>query len=93
MSIQTIYAPDLGTDSADVIEMLVAVGQTIAIDTPLMVLESAKASMEVPSNLAGTIQAIQVKVGDKISEGKALIQVSVQSEQSNDNQPSQPSKQ
>lgn len=90
MSLETIYAPDLGTDSADVIEILVVVGQTIAIDTPLMVLESAKASMEVPSNLAGTIQAIQVNVGDKISEGKALIQVSVQSEQSKENQPSEP---
>ncbi|HRH91195.1 MAG TPA: dihydrolipoyllysine-residue acetyltransferase [Agitococcus sp.] len=88
MTTQTIYAPDLGTDSADVIEVLVKVGDQISIDTPLMVLESAKASMEVPSSLAGTIQSIEVKVGDKISEGKALIQVTVAGEQSaNNNQP------
>ena len=87
MTTQTIFAPDLGTDSADVIEILVNVGDKIAIDTPLMVLESAKASMEVPSSLAGTIQSIEVKVGDKISEGKALIQVTVAGEQSvNNNQ-------
>ncbi|HNI63977.1 MAG TPA: dihydrolipoyllysine-residue acetyltransferase, partial [Agitococcus sp.] len=78
---------DLGTDSADVIEILVNVGDKIAVDTPLMVLESAKASMEVPSSLAGTIQSIEVKVGDKISEGKALVQVTVAGEQSvNNNQ-------
>ncbi|HMY81960.1 MAG TPA: hypothetical protein PK212_04070, partial [Agitococcus sp.] len=47
MTTQTIFAPDLGTDSADVIEILVNVGDKIAVDTPLMVLESAKASMEV----------------------------------------------
>ncbi|HMU86358.1 MAG TPA: dihydrolipoyllysine-residue acetyltransferase [Agitococcus sp.] len=81
MTTQTIFAPDLGTDSADVIEILVNVGDKIAVDTPLMVLESAKASMEVPSSLAGTIQSIQVKVGDKVSEGKALLQISVETEQ------------
>lgn len=87
MTTQTIFAPDLGTDSADVIEILVNVGDKIAVDTPLMVLESAKASMEVPSSLAGTIQSIEVKVGDKISEGKALVQVTVAGEQSvNNNQ-------
>ena len=87
MTTQTIFAPDLGTDSADVIEILVNIGDKIAVDTPLMVLESAKASMEVPSSLAGTIQSIEVKVGDKISEGKALVQVTVAGEQSvNNNQ-------
>lgn len=80
MSIQTIYAPDLGTDNADIIEILVRVGQQISIDTPLMVLESAKASMEVPSNLAGEVLAIQVQIGDKISEGKPLLQVTVADE-------------
>ncbi|HNA21312.1 MAG TPA: pyruvate dehydrogenase complex dihydrolipoyllysine-residue acetyltransferase, partial [Agitococcus sp.] len=78
MTTQTIFAPDLGTDSADVIEILVNVGDKIAVDTPLMVLESAKASMEVPSSLAGTIQSIAVKVGDKISQGMVLVQVTVE---------------
>lgn len=85
MTTQTIYAPDLGTDSADVIEILVKVGDKISVDTPLMVLESAKASMEVPSSLAGTIQSIQVKIGDKVSEGKALVLLSLEGEQPTNN--------
>lgn len=78
MTTQTIFAPDIGTESADVIEILVKVGDKIAVDTPLMVLESAKASMEVPSSLAGTIQSIEVKVGDKVSQGRVLVQVAVE---------------
>ena len=51
--LKMIPAPDLGTDSAEVIEILVKVGDILAIDTPIVLLESAKASMEVPSPMAG----------------------------------------
>jgi pyruvate dehydrogenase E2 component (dihydrolipoamide acetyltransferase) len=75
--IKTIPTPDLGTDSAEVIEILVKVGQTLAIDTPIVLLESAKASMEVPSPMAGVVTEILVKLGDNISEGTVLVQVDV----------------
>ena len=75
--LKIIPAPDLGTDSAEVIEILVKVGQTLAIDTPIVLLESAKASMEVPSPMAGVVREILVKLGDNVSEGTVLVQVEV----------------
>ena len=75
--LKIIPAPDLGTDSAEVIEVLVKIGQTLAIDTPIVLLESAKASMEVPSPMAGVVTEILVKLGDNISEGTVLVQVEV----------------
>lgn len=77
-SLKTVRAPDLGTDSAEVIEILVQPGQRISVDTPLVSLESAKASMEVPSPLAGVVREILVSLGTKISEGTALIRVEVE---------------
>ncbi|MDO9180019.1 MAG: 2-oxo acid dehydrogenase subunit E2 [Agitococcus sp.] len=75
--LKIIPAPDLGTDSAEVIEILVKIGQTLAIDTPIVLLESAKASMEVPSPMAGVVTEILVKLGDNVSEGTVLVQVEV----------------
>ncbi len=75
--LQTVRTPDLGTDEAEVIEVLVKVGQTLTLDTPIVLLESAKASMEVPSPIAGVISEIVVKLGDKVSEGSVLLQVEV----------------
>lgn len=72
---QIIKAPDIGSESAEVIEILVKVGDVLAVDQPIMVLESAKASMEVPSSAAGVVQKILVKVGDTISESVALLEV------------------
>lgn len=73
--LKIIPAPDLGTDAAEVIEVLVTVGQTLAIDTPIVLLESAKASMEVPSPMVGIVTKVLVKLGDKVSEGTALVQI------------------
>ncbi len=73
--LKIIPAPDLGTDAAEVIEVLVTVGQTLLIDTPIVLLESAKASMEVPSPMMGVVTKILVKLGDKVSEGTALVQI------------------
>src|SRR6202453_2635749 len=74
--LQEINVPDIGGfNDVPVIEVLVAAGDTIAKDSPLVSLESDKATMEVPSTLAGTVKEIKVKVGDKVSEGSVLISV------------------
>lgn len=73
--LKTIAVPDIGSDSADVIEILVEVGQSIALEQSIVVLESAKASMEVPATAAGVVKRILVKVGDKVSEQTALLEV------------------
>jgi pyruvate dehydrogenase E2 component (dihydrolipoamide acetyltransferase) len=75
--LKTISAPDLGADKAEVIEILVKVGQVLAVDTPIVLLESAKASMEVPSPMVGVVTEILVKLGDNVSEGTVLVQVEV----------------
>jgi pyruvate dehydrogenase E2 component (dihydrolipoamide acetyltransferase) len=80
ISVQPVYAPDIGSDSADVIEVLVSPGQTVAVDTPLLVLESAKATMEVPCPMAGVVRSVAVKVGDAVSQGVLLLQVETQAE-------------
>ncbi|MBB5941748.1 dihydrolipoyllysine-residue acetyltransferase [Xanthomonas sp. 3307] len=70
--------PDIGDYSdVPVIEVLVAVGDTVKKDQSLVTLESDKATMEVPSSVAGVVKELKVKVGDSLSEGKvvALIEV------------------
>lgn len=78
----SVRTPDLGTDEAEVIEILVKVGQSVSIDTPLVLVESAKASMEVPSPVVGVVQEIVISLGAKISEGVLLMQLSVDSQPS-----------
>ncbi|HID01192.1 MAG TPA: branched-chain alpha-keto acid dehydrogenase subunit E2, partial [Piscirickettsiaceae bacterium] len=61
MTIKTITLPDIGDfDQVDVIEVLVNEGDTVAVDDPLITLESDKATMEVPSPYAGTITKMLV---------------------------------
>uniref|UniRef100_UPI0028B097EF biotin/lipoyl-containing protein n=2 Tax=Lysobacteraceae TaxID=32033 RepID=UPI0028B097EF len=76
--IKEARVPDIG-DYSDipVIEVLVAVGDTVKKDQGLVTLESDKATMEVPSSVAGVVKEIKVKLGDSLSEGKvvALIEV------------------
>lgn len=70
--------PDIGNfDSVDVIEILVNAGDTVAVDDTLMTLESDKASMDIPSEKAGVIQEILVKVGDAVSEGTVFATIEV----------------
>lgn len=69
-----IKIPDIGgATQVDVIEILVKEGDHIDIDTPLITLESDKASMEIPSPIAGTVFKIKVKTGDKVSEGDLIL--------------------
>lgn len=70
----SINVPDIGgAAGVDVIEILVKEGDVIAKDTPLITLESDKASMEIPSPMAGVVGALQVKIGDKVSEGDLIL--------------------
>lgn len=75
---QEVTVPDLGVDEADVSEILVKVGDSIEKDQSLCVLESSKASVEVPSPVAGVVQAIRIQVGQKISQGAAILTLEVQ---------------
>ncbi|SKA67765.1 pyruvate dehydrogenase E2 component (dihydrolipoamide acetyltransferase) [Thiothrix eikelboomii] len=69
-----IKVPDIGDFKAvNVIELLVKVGDTIKIDDPLITLESDKASMDIPASHGGVVEAIQVSVGDKVSEGSVIL--------------------
>lgn len=69
-----VTVPDIGDASGvEVIEVLVAVGDTVTVEQSLITLESDKASMEVPSPAAGKVTRIDVKVGDSVDEGSALL--------------------
>lgn len=69
-----IKVPDIGGASGvDVIEILVQVGDEISKDTPLVTLESDKASMEIPSPEAGIVRSLCLKLGDKVSEGDVIL--------------------
>ena len=73
MSIE-IKVPDIGNfKDVDVIEILVKVGDTVAIDDPLITLESDKASMDIPAPRGGVISDIKLNVGDKVSEGSLIL--------------------
>lgn len=70
---QTLVVPDLGEFSdVDVIEVHIAAGDTVEIEAPLITIETDKAAMEVPAVVAGTIEEVLVKAGDKVSEGVPL---------------------
>ncbi|WP_347456038.1 2-oxo acid dehydrogenase subunit E2 [Acinetobacter thermotolerans] len=70
-----VKVPDLGVDKAAVAEILVQVGDKVEKDQSIIVVESDKATVEVPSTVAGTIKAIHVELGQSVSEGVALITV------------------
>jgi pyruvate dehydrogenase E2 component (dihydrolipoamide acetyltransferase) len=75
---EQVLVPDIGDfDDVPVIEVLVAVGDTVAAEDPLVVLESDKATMEVPSPTAGKVAAIEVAVGDKVKEGSPILSLQV----------------
>jgi pyruvate dehydrogenase E2 component (dihydrolipoamide acetyltransferase) len=71
-----VVVPELGDFSdVEVVELLVAVGDSVDVETPLIVLETDKATMEVPSPHAGTVLALNVAVGDRVSAGDAIAVV------------------
>ena len=74
--LEQVLVPDVGeAEDVEVIELLVAVGDVIDADTSLVVLESDKASMEIPSPCTGTIKSFAVSEGDKVTEGSLLAEI------------------
>ena len=78
--VETVRVPDIGAENVPVIEICIKVGDTIAAEDSLIVLESDKATMEVPSPVAGVVQAIHVKEGDTLSQGDQVVDISVAGE-------------
>ncbi|AOS95642.1 Dihydrolipoyllysine-residue acetyltransferase component of pyruvate dehydrogenase complex [Microbulbifer aggregans] len=76
MAKEVIKVPDLGgADQVDVIEITVAVGDTVAAEDSLIVVEGDKASMDVPAPMAGKILSISVSEGDQVSEGDVIAEI------------------
>ena len=76
MARQQVTVPDIGgAEGAEVIELLVAVGDSVAVDQGLIVLESDKASMEIPSTVAGTVVEMLVHEGQELAEGAPVAVV------------------
>ncbi len=70
----SVEVPDIGDfDDVPVIEILVAAGDTVAAEDPLVTLESDKATMDVPAPMAGTVGTLHVSVGDRVSQGSPLL--------------------
>ncbi|TMS58696.1 dihydrolipoyl dehydrogenase [Imbroritus primus] len=79
MSQIEVKVPDIGeSGDVDVIEVLVKPGDTIELEQSLIVLESDKASMDVPSSAAGKVVDVKVKVGDKVNTGSLILTVEAQ---------------
>jgi len=75
-NIVEVLVPDIGNfDSVDVIEVLVKIGDMIALEDSLITVESDKASMDIPSSVAGTVKEVKVKVGDKVAKGSLMLLV------------------
>jgi pyruvate dehydrogenase E2 component (dihydrolipoamide acetyltransferase) len=73
---QDITVPDLGDfKDVEVIDVLVKAGDRIEVDTPLITLETEKATMDVPSTTAGVVKSVTIKKGDRVSKGNVIVQV------------------
>lgn len=79
--LEKVYVPDVGEAAeVEVVELLVGEGDTINADDSLLVLESDKASMEVPSPIGGKVVSIAVKLGDTVEEGTLLVEIETEAE-------------
>ena len=79
MSVNKIITlPDLGDfEDVEIIEILVGPGDEVEAEQSIIVLESDKATMEIPSPYAGTIESLKVSIGDRISEGSEIVSIKV----------------
>lgn len=74
--VQAVFIPDLGTDAAvEVIDIIVKIGDEVGEEGGLVTLETDKAAMDVPAQVAGIVRAIKVKVGDKVKTGAHLADI------------------
>lgn len=79
--IREVRVPDIGNAaSVEVIEVLVAAGDRLEHDAPLVALESDKATMEIPAPFVGVVRRVLVSVGDRVSEGTVLLEMEVEAE-------------
>jgi pyruvate dehydrogenase E2 component (dihydrolipoamide acetyltransferase) len=77
--VMTVAVPDIGDfDAVEVIEVLVAVGDTVAQEDSLISLESDKATMEIPSPASGVVKEMKVVVGERVSEGSVILLLETQ---------------
>ena len=71
-----VEVPDIGDfEDVPIIEILVSEGDRVAVDDPLLTLESDKATMDVPAPFAGVVKQLSVKIGDKVSQGTPLLTI------------------
>ena len=78
MSLMEIKIPDIGDfKSVDVTEILVKPGDRVEKESSLITVESDKSSMEIPSPVAGVVQGLRVRIGDKVSEGSVIVVMEV----------------
>ena len=71
-----VKVPDIGDFSeVEIIELLIAAGDSIKAEQSLITVESDKASMEIPSPSAGVVKSLKVKVGDKVKEGSVILEL------------------
>ena len=74
MQVTEIKVPNIGDfKDVEVIEVLVSEGQEIKKNDPLITIESDKSSLEIPSNVEGMVKSLNLKVGDKVSEGDLIL--------------------
>ena len=74
---EKLLVPDIGDfENVEVIELLVKEGQEIKKNDPVVTIESDKSSVEIPSTFSGKIESIKVKVGDKVSKGDLILNIS-----------------
>lgn len=86
-----VRVPDIGDfEAVDVVEILVSPGDRVALEDPLVSLESDKATMEVPSPVAGEVVSVKVALGDAVSEGSLLLVLRAQDEASPSARPGLP---
>ena len=79
MAQELINVPNIGDSrDVDVVEVLVKVGARLEREQTMIVLESEKASMDVPAPRAGTVREVKVRVGDKVSEGSAILLLDIE---------------
>lgn len=77
-----VKVPDIGDfKDVSIIEVLVQPGDSVSIDTPLIVLETDKATIEVPSTEAGVVQRLTVKVGDRVNLGDVIATITVDADE------------
>ena len=83
---EKLLVPDIGDfEEVEVIEVLTKQGDQLNINDPVITIESDKSSVEIPSTIAGKIEKVEVKVGDKVSKGDVILNIVSSRENKKDN--------